>query len=167
MDQERSEVREIDEARRRVANDVRSVAENANVAHRAKEQVQGRIDDAKDAVKDRVSDVRDRVSDVRDSLQDRMQSVASNMPINPMDNPMGMLFAGLALGFLVGLLLPVSRFESERLGPVTDEMKDRVRQAGTEVVRRGGEVIKDTIEAARETATSSIREQSRDMGIET
>jgi hypothetical protein len=43
-------------------------------------------------------------------------------------------------------------------------MKERMRQASTEVMRRGGEVIKETIESARETASNSIREQTRDMG---
>jgi ElaB/YqjD/DUF883 family membrane-anchored ribosome-binding protein len=164
MDQERSEVRQVEQARERVAQDVRSVAENANVVERAKENIQGRIDDAKGAVADRASDVRDRVSDVRDNLQDRVQGMARNIPI-PGDNPMGMLLAGVALGFLVGMVLPVTRFESERLGPVADDMKDRVRQARTEVVRRGGEVIKETLEAARETATNSIREQGKDLGL--
>ncbi|HZT11952.1 MAG TPA: hypothetical protein VFA29_04085 [Candidatus Baltobacteraceae bacterium] len=173
MDQERSEVREVEEARRRVADDVRSVAYNANVVDRAKENIQGRIDDMKGGVTDRLGDMRDRVgdgvegmrdrvSDVRDSLQERMQGMARNIPLRG-DNPIGMLLAGMAIGFLVGLLLPVTQFENERLGPVADEMKDRVRQARSEVVRRGGEVIKETIEAARETATTSLREQSREV----
>jgi ElaB/YqjD/DUF883 family membrane-anchored ribosome-binding protein len=164
MDQERSEVRAVEEARERVTQDVRSVAYNADIVDRAKENVQGRIDDMKGTVTDTVSDMRDRVNDVRDAVQDRMQSVARNIPL-PGDNPIGMLFAGLAVGFLVGLILPVTRFESERLRPVADEMKDRVRQARSEVVKRGGEVLKDTIDAAKETATNSLLEQSRDLGV--
>jgi hypothetical protein len=64
-----------------------------------------------------------------------------------LENPIGMLLAGMAAGFLVGMLLPVTRFESERIGPMTDQMKDRMREAGGEIMRRGGEVIKDTITA--------------------
>ncbi len=160
MDQERSEVRQVEDARERVADDVRNVAYNANVVERAKETAQGRVDDAKQAMSERVRGARERLESARDSMRD----MARNMPMNPADNPMGMLFAGLAVGFLIGMLLPVSRFESERLGPMTDEMKERMRQAGTEVMRRGGEVIKETIETATETARSSIREQTRDMG---
>jgi len=93
-----------------------------------------------------------------------MQGMAGNVQL-PGDNPIGMLLAGLAVGFLVGLLLPVSRFEQQRLRPVAEDMRDRMAQARGEVVRRGSEVIKDTIEAARETATSSLREQTRDLGI--
>jgi ElaB/YqjD/DUF883 family membrane-anchored ribosome-binding protein len=160
MDQERSEVRQVEDARERVAEDVRNVAYNANVVDRAKETAQGRVDDAKQMMSERVRDARGKLESARDS----MREMARNMPMNPAESPMGMLFAGLAVGFLIGMLLPVTRFESERLGPVTDEMKERMRQAGTEVMRRGGEVIKDTIDSAKETASSSIREQTRDMG---
>lgn len=161
MDQERSEVREVEDARERVAQDVRSVAYNANVVDRAKEQAQSRVDDAKEMVRSRVQGARDKLQNARDSMRD----MAGNVPING-DNPFGMMFAGLAIGFLIGMVIPVSRFESERIGPMTDEMKSRMRAAGTEVVRRSGEVIKDTIEASKEAATSSLREQTRDLGME-
>jgi hypothetical protein len=155
MDQERYQGREVDEARRRVTEDVRNVAENANVVERAKETAQGRLDDAKSAMNERVRDARAKLEDARDRMRD----------IAPMENPIGMLIAGLAVGFLIGLALPVTRFESERIGPITEDMKQRAREAGSEVVRRGGEVIKETIETARDTASTSIREQARDIGI--
>jgi hypothetical protein len=82
-----------------------------------------------------------------------------------MENPIAMLVAGVAVGFLIGLVLPVTRFEAERIGPIADDMKDRMREKGTEVMRRGGEVIKETIDAGRQAATTSMREQARDMGI--
>jgi len=75
-----------------------------------------------------------------------------------------MLIGGLAVGFLIGLVLPVTRFESERIGPIADDMKGRVREAGNEVVRRGGEVIKETIEGGRQAATNAVREQMSDIG---
>lgn len=59
------------------------------------------------------------------------------MKQNLSDNPMLMLLGGLAVGFLVGMLVPVSRFENENLGPVADDLKRRSRDA-----------IKESIEAA-------------------
>jgi ElaB/YqjD/DUF883 family membrane-anchored ribosome-binding protein len=151
-------------ARERVAQDVRNVAENANVVQRTKENVQGRIDDARDAVGDRVSDVRDKLSDARDTLASNLGSMRANIGnVNPLENPVAMLIGGLAIGFLIGMVLPVTQFESERIGPMTDDMKDRMRQAGSEVMRRGSEVIKETIEASKEAATNSLREQARDF----
>lgn len=141
MDQERSEVREVEDARRRVADDVRSIAHDANVVDRAKENMQCRV-----------GDLRDRVSDVRDQLQDRMQDMSRGMRLRSA-NPIGMLLAGMAVGFLAGLLLPVRRSEDARLGPVAEEMKERARQARSEAIRRG-EVIKETIDVA--TSDSEI-----------
>jgi hypothetical protein len=155
MDQDRDQIREIDEARRRVAEDVRNVAENANVVERAKERAQNKIDDVKGAVSDRMREARAKLDDARDRVQS----------MRPMDNPIGMLIAGLAVGFLIGLALPVTRFESERVRPMAEDMKEKARSTGSEVLRRGGEVIKETIESARETASSSIREQARDFGM--
>lgn len=64
------------------------------------------------------------------------------------DNPMLMLLGGLAVGFIIGMLVPVSRFENEQLGPVADDLRDRVREAGAQAARRGGEAIRESIEAA-------------------
>lgn len=164
MDQERDQIREVEDARRRVAEDVRSVAENANVVERAKETAQNKMDDVRSTVGDRVQQVRDRLEDARDSVQQSAREGMRNMPTMT-ENPIGMLIAGVAVGFLIGLALPVTRFESERIGPIAHDMKDKARQAGSEVVRRGGEVIKETISASREAATNSIREQTRDMGM--
>jgi len=157
MDQERDQIREVDDARRRVAEDVRNVAENANVVERAKETAQNKMEDVKSNVGQRVQQARDRLVDARDQMQ----------RISPSDNPIGMMIAGAAVGFLIGLALPVSRFESERIGPITQDMKDKARQAGNEVVRRSGEVIKETISATKDAATNSIREQARDIGMGT
>lgn len=165
MDQERDQVRQVEDARRRVAEDVRSVAENANVVERAKETAQNKVEDVKSTVGHRVQQVREKLEDARDTVQRSAQEGVRNIRMNPSENPIGMLIAGAAVGFLIGLALPVTRFESERLGPVAQDMKDKARQAGSEVVRRGGEVIKETISAGKDAATSSIREQTRDMGI--
>jgi ElaB/YqjD/DUF883 family membrane-anchored ribosome-binding protein len=158
MDQERNEVREVDDARRRVAEDVRSVAENANVVERAKETAQSKIEDVKSTVGERMQQVREGARSMGESARN------INLPMST-DNPIGMLIAGVAVGFLIGVALPVSRFESERIGPIAHDMKTKAREAGTEVMRRGGEVIKETISASKEAATNSIREQTREMGL--
>lgn len=141
MDQERYEFREVEDARERVADDVRSVAYNANVVERGKEAAQNKMDEVKHAL---------------GSAGMRVRNVT-------VENPMGMLLAGMAVGFLIGMMLPPTKFEAERIGPMADEMKDRMREAGGEVVRRGTEVIKDTIEATKEAASASIRSQAADM----
>ncbi len=161
MDQERDEARQVEEARQRVADDLRSVTDSANVVQRAKDAANDKIEGAKGTVQDRLSDVKTTlqgsVETARGVVRDRMQQAgeaARNVNVNPTENPIGMLIAGLAVGFLVGLALPVTRFESERIGPIAQDMKGRVRDARDEAVRRGGEAIKDTISDLGDKLTS-------------
>jgi hypothetical protein len=70
MDQERYEFREVEDARERVADDVRSVAYNANVVERGKEAAQSKMDDAKHAVMDVAGRYGRRVSDRHDAAAD-------------------------------------------------------------------------------------------------
>jgi hypothetical protein len=148
MDQERDQIRKIDDARRRVAEDVRSVAENANVVERAKETAQSKMDDMKSTISERVREAREKLMDARDQMR-RM---------SPADNPINMLIAGAAVGFLVGLALPVTRFESARLGPLGHDIKEKARQAGSEAVRRESEVIIETISAVGDDSSSEMTE---------
>ncbi len=98
----------------------------------------GMVDRAKSAINDRVETAKDTMRNIQ-----------------PGDNPMLMLLGGLAIGFVIGMLVPVSRFENEQLGSVADDLKGRVREAGAQAARRGGEVIKESIEAATESMTAS------------
>lgn len=155
MDQERSESQRVEQARERVAQDVRSIAEGASVSNR--------IDAAKETVSSRVGAAREKLSQAQEALS---HSVPENVrSLKPGENPIGMLLAGLALGFLIGLVLPVTQFERERLRPLTDDAKDRLRETGGDLVRRGTDVIKETIEAGRDAATEKIKEQARDLGM--
>jgi hypothetical protein len=86
----------------------------------------------------------EKISDA--GIVDRAKDAIGNL--RPSDNPMLMLLGGLAIGFLIGMLVPVSRFENEQLGPVADDLKGRVREAGVQAARRGGEMIKESIDAA-------------------
>lgn len=91
----------------------------------------------------------------KSAINDRVETAKNAMrDMQPGDNPMLMLLGGLAIGFLMGMLVPVSRFENEQLGPVADDLKGRVREAGAHAARRGGEVIKESIEAAGESRTT-------------
>ena len=111
----------------------------------------GMVDRAKSAISDRVETAKSTMRDATSNMRD----------LQPGDNPMLMLLGGLAIGFLIGMLIPVSRFENEQLGPMADDLKGRVREAGAQAARRGGDVIKESIEAATESMTASSSTSSR------
>jgi hypothetical protein len=102
------------------------------------------VDRAKSAINDRIETAKSTIREASNRMRD----------MQPADNPMLMLLGGLAIGFLIGMLVPVSRFENEQLGPVADDLKGRMREAGAQAARHGGEVIKESIEVATESMTT-------------
>jgi hypothetical protein len=68
------------------------------------------------------------------------------------DNPLGLILVGLAIGTIVGVLVPVSKLEREKLGPLRDEVVDRARRAADDVVEHGRGVLEETLSAASASA---------------
>jgi gas vesicle protein len=90
------------------------------------------------------------------------------------ENPIGLALGGVAAGFLAGMLLPSSRLEDERLGPVADEMKEAAAETGQEALERGREVatqvaedavegVKEAGEQAMQTAKEAGQEQAEQL----
>ena len=78
-------------------------------------------------------------------------------------NPIGLAIGGVAVGFLVGTLLPSTRVENERLGEVSDRVVDAAKETAGEAVERGKQVAQDATQAATEKAKESGREQSEEL----
>jgi ElaB/YqjD/DUF883 family membrane-anchored ribosome-binding protein len=75
------------------------------------------------------------------------------------ENPLGLAVGAVAVGFVAGALVPSTKIEDERIGPIAAQMKDKAREAGEEVVERGKEVAQQ----AAETAQEAGREQAEQM----
>jgi len=90
------------------------------------------------------------------------------------ENPLGLAIGGLAAGFLVGMLLPSSKLEDERVGPLADQVKETAAETAGEAVDRGREVAthvaeqavegaKEVGQEALETAKHEGQEQSEEL----
>jgi hypothetical protein len=57
------------------------------------------------------------------------------------------------VGFLVGMLMPGSSIENDRIGPKADQLKDEVREVAGETLQQtkdaAGEVARDAVERVR------------------
>lgn len=74
-------------------------------------------------------------------------------------NPLAALFGGLAIGGLIGALLPGSRREKELIGPYGREVNDRARGAASAAARVGREKLDEfgfVRDDARETAEKVV-----------
>ena len=106
--------------------------------------------DVKARTRDRVTGVKDKIvgatpdtGDVKHQAK-RAKSVAE-------ENPLGLAVGAVAVGFLAGLLIPSTRVEDEKLGPMADDVKDRAKETGQEALERGKQVAQDAAQTAQES----------------
>jgi hypothetical protein len=83
------------------------------------------------------------------------------------ENPLGALLGGVAVGFLAGTLLPSTRVEYDRLGPLKTTLQTHAHTVGTQALEHGKAVVRDTIEAAQHSAQehgAELAEEVRAFG---
>jgi gas vesicle protein len=124
-----------------------------------------------DAIRDEIVDTRKRMGETIDALgykadvksrtkervSDAVGTVKQGVGI-AQENPLGLAVGALAAGFLVGLVVPSSDVEHEKLGPVADRVKDQARETGQEALARGKEVA--------QSAAQTVSDEGRKHGEE-
>ena len=118
--------------------------------------------DVKSRAKDKVTETKDRLTGkVSDTAPDKQQ--VRRVAGIAQENPLGLAIGGAAVGFVVGLLVPSSRVEDEKLGPVADQVKNQVKETGQEAFDRGKEVAQQAASSAKETAQEAGREHADEL----
>jgi ElaB/YqjD/DUF883 family membrane-anchored ribosome-binding protein len=118
--------------------------------------------DVKTRVKESIADKRERLveqvqgtkSKVGDATPDggQIKDGAHQAVGIAQENPLGLAIGGVAVGFLVGMLLPSTKLEDERVGPIADQVKESAAETGQEALDRGREVASQVAEQAVEGA---------------
>ena len=124
------------------------------------------ITQTKDRLVSSVSGAGSTVNDATPSAGDVKQGARKAAGV-AQENPIGLAIGGVAVGFLVGMAMPTTRIEDERLGPVADQAKEKAREAGQEAVERGKTVVQETAQSAAETAREKGQEQAQELGHST
>ena len=165
MGQEPDRIRaEIEQTRAEMSETVDALGYKADVKTRAKENLQDKRDSAKESlvgVKDKV------VGGTPDA--DQAKATAKRAGSVAQENPLGLAIGAVAVGFVVGSLLPKTRVEQEKIGPMATQAREQVSDLASEAVEHGKQVAEDTMHAAAETASQSGQhhaEQLRDSAKE-
>jgi gas vesicle protein len=146
------EIREqIEETRSRMGDTVEALGYKADVKQRTSDWVT----DKKDAVVDRVKGTTPDAGQMKEGAKRGVWMAK--------ENPLGLAVGGAAVGFLVGLLMPSTRVEDERMGDVADQVKESVRETGQEALERGKQVAQEAGQSAAETARERGREQGQEL----
>jgi hypothetical protein len=154
---------EIAGTRERMGDTIEALGYKANVKSRAKDSVSGKVD----AVKERLGGAGEKASDVTPDA-DQVKGQVRKAAGIAQENPLGLAVGAMAVGFLAGMLVPSSRVEDEKLGPVADRVKEQAKETGQEALERGKQVAKSAAETAGEEAqkhgerlADSTRERAR------
>jgi len=145
--------REIEQTREEMGETVDALGYKADVKSRAKENVQGKVD----SMKEKITGASDRVSDATPDSGEVKQQARRAVGI-AQENPLGLAVGSLAVGFLAGMLIPESKMEHEKLGPMADQVKEQVKETGQEALDRGKQVAQDAAEAAKESGSEHAEE---------
>jgi gas vesicle protein len=147
---------EIEDTRERMGDTVDALAYKADVKTRAKESVSDKVD----TLKSKVTGAKDSVSDATPSGGDVKHQAKRTVGI-AQENPLGLAIGATAIGFVAGLLIPSTRVEDEKIGPVADQVKAKAAETGQQAVERGKQVAQDVASQAADTAKESGREHAQ------
>jgi ElaB/YqjD/DUF883 family membrane-anchored ribosome-binding protein len=148
MGQDPSEIRnDIEETRARMGDTAEALGHKADVPGRAKEAISDRVESVKSTISGSTPDK----GDVKQGAQ-RAAGMAQ-------ENPLGLAIGATAVGFVAGLLIPSTRMEDEKIGPMADQMKDKARETGQEAIERGKHVAQEAAQTVKEEG----RQQAQEM----
>jgi hypothetical protein len=160
---------EIEQTRTEMSKTVDALGYKADVKSRAKENLQGKKESAKESivgVKDRIVGAGDSVtSSVSDRTPDsgEVKYKAKKAASVAQENPLGLAIGSVAVGFIAGMLIPSTRVEDDKLGAVADDVKAKVKETGQEALEHGKQVAQDAAKSAQETAKESGLEHAQQV----
>ena len=148
--------KDIEDTRERMGDTVDALGHKTDVKARAKESVSGKVD----GVKEKLVGARDSAIDATPSGGDVQQGARKAVGV-AQENPLGLAVGAIAVGFLAGMLIPSTRVEDEKIGPLADQVKDQIGSTAQEAMDHGKAVVSETASSAADAAKATAREQVR------
>jgi hypothetical protein len=130
---------------------VEALGHKTDVTGRAKDAISGRVD----SVKGKIGGATPDAGEMKDGAR-RAAGIAQ-------ENPLGLALGSIAVGFIGGMLVPATRVENEKIGPLADTVKEKAQETGQEALERGKEVAGQVAESAKETAQEAGREHAEGL----
>ena len=161
MGEEPDRIREqIEQTRAEMGETVDALGYKTDVKARAKDSIQ----DKKESVMGVAHSAKDRLVGAGQTVgdktpdSDQVKHQARRAKSVAQENPLGLAVGALAVGFLAGMLVPATRVEDEKLGQVSDDVVDRIKETGQEALERGKQVAQDAAQTAKESGQEHAEE---------
>jgi ElaB/YqjD/DUF883 family membrane-anchored ribosome-binding protein len=156
MGQDPSQIRnDIDETRARLGDTAEALGHKADVPGRTREAISDRVE----SVKSTFSGAKESVSESAPSGGDVKQGARQAVGVAK-ENPLGLAIGATAVGFVAGLLIPSTRVEDEKIGPMADQLKEQAKETGQEAVERGKHVAQQAAETAKDEGQKQAHEMA-------
>ena len=156
MGQDPSQIRnDIDETRARLGDTAEALGHKADVPGRTREAISDRVE----SVKSTFSGAKDSVSESTPSGGDVKQGARQAVGVAK-ENPLGLAIGATAVGFVAGLLIPSTRVEDEKIGPMADQLKEQARETGQEAMERGKHVAQQAAETVKDEGQKQAQEMA-------
>jgi hypothetical protein len=139
---------EIADTRERMGDTIDALGYKADVKSRAKENVAGKVDSVKESLGLAGQKAGDMTPDT-EQVKGQVRKAAGVAQ----ENPLGLALGAAAAGFLLGMLVPSSRVEDEKLGPTADRVKEQAKETGQEALERGKQVAQSAAQSAADTVS--------------
>jgi ElaB/YqjD/DUF883 family membrane-anchored ribosome-binding protein len=117
---------EDDQNEGRIAAATAQVTEAASAATRA---VSDATSAARDKAAEAVTAIRDRAADAAEAARERAASARDTTASTIQTNPLGVVAGGIAVGAVLGALLPKTARETQLLAPLADRAAGAAKQA--------------------------------------
>ena len=157
--------REIEQTRADMGETVDALGYKADVKARAKDSIQ----DKKESVMGVAQSAKDRLVGAGQAVGDKtpdtdqVKHQARRAGSVAQENPLGLAIGALAVGVLAGMLIPATRVEDEKLGQVSDDVVDRIKETGQDALERGKQVAQEAAQSAQETAKESGSQHAEEL----
>ena len=159
MGQEPDAIRaQIEQTRGEMGETIDAIGYKTDVKSRAKESVSEKTD----AIKSKVGGVMGRASEATPSSGEVKQG-AKQAVSTAQENPLGLAIGSVAVGFIAGMLVPKTRIEDEKIGPIADSVKEKAVETGQEALDRGKQVAQDAAQSAQETVKESGQQHAQEL----
>jgi hypothetical protein len=160
---------DIEQTRADLGETVGAVGYKADVPSRGKDAVSDKVENMKSKVSDTATRAKEAVTGAADRASDatpsrgQVKQTTRRAAGMARENPLGLAIGATALGFLAGLAVPSTRVEDEKLGRVSDQVMDKVKETGQEALDRGKQVAQEVASTATDTAKDKTQEQGQEL----
>jgi ElaB/YqjD/DUF883 family membrane-anchored ribosome-binding protein len=160
MTREADQIRyRIEDTRERMSETIDALGYKADIPERMKESVSEKAHSLSEKTQSFFGGVRDQGSETYGSVTDTGRRAGSLAQ----ENPLMLALGGVAAGFLLGMLLPSTRMETERMGPMAQDIKSTVTDTAEEAFERGKEVAEEAVMSATQTVKEMAPQEGEEL----